>query len=411
MSAMIDSKAISVEDNVDFPKMRKNRGSASKTPLEKNSILLSASQQWLHVSQIYFLLDPVTSPLSISKESPQEPPPSGSLILYDRAVTRRYKDDGYRWVKKRNSKKVREDHVKLRIGGVKKVYGSYVHCMDNPNFHRRAYHLIDVDLDGEPTKTKDKKNTQNLILVHYLDTHLASMDISPHESRRRNTIPQIMNIPQLPYNFAPMPQHLNNNFLNTRVLDPHAAGQMWLENGNAFCLNQTLFPQRIMMHPQWVGYDGRNSFNLSLSPQQLNPPGQPHSVETQLFNLNNKRPSIQTNYNSMYALNQVHAAKRRKCLEDAQRPSMANENGEFRYGSQSQDTSETIDDSLSPESFSSLYQLMKDAKEEDFYKCWGNNANIDEGVDQIFSTQKESLQQKPDLNGFTPREAMNFFVL
>jgi len=116
----------------------------------------------LSVLQIIHFLDLKATPLSITYLSPKAQPPSGAVILYDRTVARKYKQDGYRWVKKRNSKNVREDHVKLRINGVERVAGAYVHCVDNRNFHRRTYHLL----------TKNKQR-QNLVLVHYLDTYVS----------------------------------------------------------------------------------------------------------------------------------------------------------------------------------------------------------------------------------------------
>jgi len=175
--------------NMSRPRLRKSRGTAPKVILNKNAILSAACHQWLNVSQITYLLDPKTSPLPISSGPPKRQPPSGTLILYNRVVTRRYKDDGYRWVKKRNSNKVREDHVKLRIDGVNRVSGSYVHCMDNLNFHRRAYHLLDDSAPEEPqmasipeNATVKNKPTQSLVLVHYLDTRVASMKRSNQAS-------------------------------------------------------------------------------------------------------------------------------------------------------------------------------------------------------------------------------------
>jgi len=97
-------------------------------------------------------------------------PSSGTLILYDRMITRRYKDDGYRWVKKRNSNKVREDHVKLRVNGVNRVSSSYVHCMDNSSFHRRAYHLLlDENESSNELGDVNRLPKRSLVLVHYLE--------------------------------------------------------------------------------------------------------------------------------------------------------------------------------------------------------------------------------------------------
>lgn len=112
------------------------------------SFATSHNKYVLQVPELEALLNPDTTPLTVSKAPPPYPPPSGTLILYDRETTRHYKDDGYDWIKKRNSQKVREDHVKLRVGGRYRVAGCYVHSSTNPNFHRRAYHLLDPETGG-----------------------------------------------------------------------------------------------------------------------------------------------------------------------------------------------------------------------------------------------------------------------
>jgi len=116
--------------------------------------------------------------------APKTQPSSGTLILYNRTVTRKYKNDGYKWVKRRNSKKVREDHVKLRINKINRVSGFYVHCIDNPTFHRRVYRLLNED-QIEDTKTKNKQR-QSLVLVHYLDTDDSPKEMLPLTNDKGN---------------------------------------------------------------------------------------------------------------------------------------------------------------------------------------------------------------------------------
>lgn len=219
------------------PQQRMSK-SSNNDALDPKSILEAASCQWLSVAQLMYLLDPKTCPMIIANTNPKRPPPSGTLILYNRAVTRRYKDDGYRWVKKRNSTKVREDHVKLRLDGFPRVSGTYVHSIDIPTLHRRAYHVIpernDKKKDDEDAdKFKDQKNSpkekstgadeskntsssggdgdaskeaiseqkpkapvQSLILVHYLDTRMATRVAA---SQAHINIMDISNIPHPPH--------------------------------------------------------------------------------------------------------------------------------------------------------------------------------------------------------------------
>jgi hypothetical protein len=129
------------------------------------------------VNEIEHLLNHEQRILPLSTAPPSTPPPSGTLLLYDRSITRNYKDDGHQWIKKRNSHKVREDHVKLRVGGKFRVSGCYVHSNNMPSFHRRAYHLLCPDtgtaLYPVTSASKNKNRIPSLVLVHYLDTKIA----------------------------------------------------------------------------------------------------------------------------------------------------------------------------------------------------------------------------------------------
>mmetsp|Transcript_30067 Transcript_30067/g.36707 ORF Transcript_30067/g.36707 Transcript_30067/m.36707 type:complete len:415 (-) Transcript_30067:267-1511(-) len=149
-----------------------------------DEVLAASKTRWLNIYELEYLLNPETTPLETTPEPPKTPPPSGTLLLFDRGTTRTYKSDGYDWVKKRNSQKVREDHVKLRIEGKCRVAGVYVHCTDMPTLHRRAYYLLDPetgasksplqypkkngDTAADPTQVSRKASS--LILLHYLDT-------------------------------------------------------------------------------------------------------------------------------------------------------------------------------------------------------------------------------------------------
>lgn len=149
-----------------------------------------AQARWLSVSELERILDFSCPLLSITAHPPKTPPSSGSLFLYDRSSTRNYKDDGHLWIKKRNSPKVREDHVKLRVDGKYRVAGCYVHSASIGTMHRRAYHLLDPNAEQgssednksslvnssapKPFLATTSKAISTLVLVHYLDTQLAN---------------------------------------------------------------------------------------------------------------------------------------------------------------------------------------------------------------------------------------------
>lgn len=83
------------------------------------------------MAEIESLLNPNATVLRLNTSPPSSPPPSGTILLYNRSVTRNYKDDGYIWIKKRNSHKVREDHVKLRVAGKFRVSGEKTRAHEN----------------------------------------------------------------------------------------------------------------------------------------------------------------------------------------------------------------------------------------------------------------------------------------
>ena len=165
-----------------------------------------ARKRWLCVNEIERILDSKDPLLPITKLPPKHPPQSGSLILYDRLNTRNYKDDGHIWVKKRNSPKVREDHVKLRVDGRYRVAGCYVHSATTSTMHRRAYHLLDPNAAGNNGNNSNKGNNDGdavpvpapkpllaatskaistLVLVHYMDTVIAEQVMLKTEMEER----------------------------------------------------------------------------------------------------------------------------------------------------------------------------------------------------------------------------------
>lgn len=150
--------------------------SNKNSPITFKSITEVAKERWLKVAEIEFLLNHDTTPLPILTKPSCNRPPSGSLFLFDRNTTLTYKEDGYHWIKKRNSPKVREDHVKLRMKGKYRVAGIYCHSMNPLSLHRRAYHLLDHKTGVTKTpvvlhRSADVDYTRpSLVLVHYLDT-------------------------------------------------------------------------------------------------------------------------------------------------------------------------------------------------------------------------------------------------
>eukprot|EP01135_Chromosphaera_perkinsii_P003159 Nk52_evm48s236 gene=Nk52_evmTU48s236 len=85
-------------------------------------------------------------------EKVMDNPPNGSVFLFDRSV-HQFRRDKYDWRKRKGAKTVREDHMKLKVGGMECLYGCYVHLESDPTFHRRTYWLM---------------TNPNIVFVHYL---------------------------------------------------------------------------------------------------------------------------------------------------------------------------------------------------------------------------------------------------
>lgn len=133
-----------------------------------------AKKRWFKVSELEYLLNPETTPLTISTHTLRAPPRSGALLLFDRNITRNYKTDGHEWIRKRNSRKTREDHVKLRINGKCRISGFYAHSQDRATVHRRAYHLLDPNSGAAASPPGQIGGEPSLVLVHYFDTASAN---------------------------------------------------------------------------------------------------------------------------------------------------------------------------------------------------------------------------------------------
>jgi hypothetical protein len=88
-------------------------------------------------------------------------PPSGSLIFYNKKTTKRFRDDGYDWRKKKGGRGVQEYHEKLKIGGVEVLTVCYTKLAADPDFQRRVYWLLE-------------KERSHWVLVHYLRKQLVA---------------------------------------------------------------------------------------------------------------------------------------------------------------------------------------------------------------------------------------------
>ena len=163
----------------------------STTIDRRQSIVEAAHARWLNVDEIICVLTNAheslclgaAEPILLPEEAPPaSPPPSGTVLLYDRVAVRNYKVDGHEWVRKRsNQTKIREDHVKLRHHGEYRIGGTYVHSAEVDTLHRRVYRLIKTN------KEKAEAGRKELVLVHYLDTDQAAKMPSRPGAKKRGS--------------------------------------------------------------------------------------------------------------------------------------------------------------------------------------------------------------------------------
>jgi hypothetical protein len=56
----------------------------------------------------------------------------GTIVTYNRTVTKNFRKDSVAWKTKNGTKSVRENHLKLKIDGKPVVHCSYAHGQDTP---------------------------------------------------------------------------------------------------------------------------------------------------------------------------------------------------------------------------------------------------------------------------------------
>lgn len=151
------------------------------------------------MSEIEAVLDPnnPTRILDISKTPIASPPTSGQIFLFDRNVTRYYKQDGHQWQKRGESSVVKENRKKLLLRGKLRIGVVYTHSSTCTTFQKRAYHLLDPETESTLSPIAKKSEVQkgltpaSLVLVHYLDTRPAPL--MKKDIIKNPTLPDIVN--------------------------------------------------------------------------------------------------------------------------------------------------------------------------------------------------------------------------
>ncbi|KAL8161974.1 hypothetical protein V2J09_013463 [Rumex salicifolius] len=127
--------------------------------LDFASITKEAGSRWLRPNEIHAILSNYTN--FTVKIKPVNLPKSGEIVLFDRKMLRNFRKDGHNWKKKKDGKTVKEAHEHLKVGTEERIHVYYAHGLDDPNFVRRCYWLLD-------------KSLEHIVLVHYRQTQEGS---------------------------------------------------------------------------------------------------------------------------------------------------------------------------------------------------------------------------------------------
>ena len=110
-------------------------------------IAAPTSHRWLKSHELLSLLsNPASYSLTFSIHPPLVPPPSGTLLLYNKSTCRRWRLDHRQW-------RMPERHVKLKVKGIERMNAIYAQQDDGGPMCRRGYWLLD---------------RKEVVLVHYV---------------------------------------------------------------------------------------------------------------------------------------------------------------------------------------------------------------------------------------------------
>lgn len=121
-----------------------------------SKLFQEAQSRWLKPAEVLFILQNHDK-YQITPEPPHKPT-SGSLLLFNKRVTRFFRRDGHNWRKKKDGRTVGEAHERLKVGNVETLNCYYAHGEDNPSFQRRSFWMLD------PAH-------EHIVLVQYRETN------------------------------------------------------------------------------------------------------------------------------------------------------------------------------------------------------------------------------------------------
>ena len=187
----------SLNINVTPPQLQYNQCSTINEHYTLDQLLTIASSRWFTNDELLHILQTFhTVQLPISTSPPVRPVP-GSLIVYDRTFTKRWRSDGYSW-------KGSDRHVELKVDGKPVINCCYAHSSEYIDLHRRSYWLLDENnpTQGKLSNVNEHSIVGRYVMVHYLD----NCQTRKRSSSKDMTVSRATNNNSLTNNNRPPPQ-------------------------------------------------------------------------------------------------------------------------------------------------------------------------------------------------------------
>ena len=146
-AAHTESRVISLHESL------MNPGLAVRDIVRKGTTSFLTSEEVLRV-----LFDAASGKLPLSSRVPRKPP-SGSMFLYDRYQTSKFRSDGYVWRR-------RETHANRKVGDWSCKLNCYYAGTLEDEIQRRCYWVIGMPSPDE----RQRSHIGNIVFVHYLGT-------------------------------------------------------------------------------------------------------------------------------------------------------------------------------------------------------------------------------------------------
>lgn len=128
------------------------------------SSIEDAKTNWLRPQEVCDILINSLQPTVLISNATPNRPPSGSLYLYNKLVTKRWRNDSVMWQRSRGGARLSEHHENLKVDSVEVLNACYCRAEHPPTFRRRAYWLLSSWIESHVAQTESKKRHAEQVL-------------------------------------------------------------------------------------------------------------------------------------------------------------------------------------------------------------------------------------------------------